>query len=195
MHIIKSDPDSHIQHFSAKVLRPFKSGLSFVLLTTSALVTNSRLAIGLAIALASVVGVPTARAADNGQCPAWNAASVDNKFLEWSNAVDFDASTATRINCVKLEGQPRVLLYAEMPDFSFFKVLVNIAPWDPTVLYATGIDSVGYDNSDTWAFTPPPGISVPEAYVCRAELLRSFTWRQTCAQASKGQPSPAVGSR
>lgn len=131
-----------------------------------------------AVTIASATMAPGSVRAGPGDCTSFSAADIDSCFVEWAAATEFDVMVDA-ISCDDDPSGPDVSLLANIDGPGLFHVFVFPSPSNAARLIS---------------FTPvlcntlTQSLGIPEAHICRAEILRSFTWRQLCAQQVNRSP-------
>ncbi len=117
--------------------------------------------------------------AQPGTCPVFSADDLDAAFFDWAMAVGFSPELDS-VSCSDDPATPETFLqFITAPPLpAFGEVDVTLA------------DGLGFTASCVFA-TPAAqldcvgpaqfGLSAPERHICRAEILRSSTWRLFCA--------------
>ena len=134
-----------------------------------------------------VLGFSQTAAADRGMCPAFSAADIDAAFAEWSSVNAFNPSE-DKITCLDDRSVPYTVMtfYIYPPDATFADFVVVVDD-DGNLTGNVSCDSRDIDVSDQTVCDGTDGIAaidldIGEKHICRAEVLRSFTWRQYCSQ-------------
>ena len=126
-----------------------------------------------AVAFASAILAPRRVGAGPGDCEAFSAADIDTCFVDWAAAIDFDAMIDV-IECSDDPRGPTINMRLERADNMFLSF---------TALVSGGRERVALSRSPGGCGDALRiGVAKPELHICRAEVLRSFTWRQLCAQ-------------
>ena len=143
-----------------------------------------------ALALVLLLGAAQPATAQPGQCLAYTAAEIDDAFTAWADATGFDP-VIHGVRCEDDPGLPATELALSVPELptlpNAFHVLLcegcvsgpfNPDQWETFCQVSFPGGPFGRDCEST-AFTS--NLSIPERHICRAEILRSYTWRQLCA--------------
>lgn len=129
-----------------------------------------------AVAFASAIFAPGRVGAGPGDCEEFSAAAIDTCFVVWEAGSEFDA-LMDDIVCSDDATAPGISLsLVSSATTGVFAVLAADIAGIGTVAKAATLPTLAGCN----AFVE--NVQVPELHICRAEVLRSFTWRQLCAQ-------------
>ena len=127
-----------------------------------------------AVTFASAFIVPGSVRAGPGDCAAYSAADIDGCFLAWAEASGFDALT-DNVGCSDNPDLPDARMQAFIGGASAFGVGTGLKP-------RFGGEAFAFSRGPEECSSDAEFLEIPELHICRAEILRSFTWRQLCAQ-------------
>ena len=128
-----------------------------------------------AVVFASAIFAPGRVSAGPGDCTAYSAADIDTCFVAWADTNGGFDAVMDGILCIDNpagtgSGGPVIRMDLTIAGGSLLRVGTN----DFQAQLASFMPAE--------CGTLVPGIGTPERHICRAEILRSFTWRQLCAQ-------------
>jgi hypothetical protein len=135
--------------------------------------TAASLAIATVMALAISVGASIPARAQSGLCPSFSASDIDVEFLKWLDDTGVDLGlAAVEIDCIDSPSVPDVE-FAVDPNRNMNFFGARVSPEE-----AIGVSLV--DDVQTLWGPRLADLTVSEAHICRAEILRSVAWRQNC---------------
>lgn len=137
---------------------------------------------GISVAVAAVavaiLFTPAGASAGPGECPAFTAATIDNCFAIWQLASEFDP-VVDQTTCADDQSVPNTHIFLAVGGVSGPRYSAFTEEGEPGIFGAQM--SARLDRHEPICTTLlGTGLSVPERHICRAEIIRSFTWRTLC---------------
>ena len=129
----------------------------------------------------SEIAEVVAKSSRPGECPGGLTSElIDQCFIAWSQEIEFDPATSP----IWCQDEPRsaAIDFVASQDASPMEPFVFDLSADRGVNFLTSYPPVEADggvNCDI-EFDYPP-LTTADSHICRAEVLRSYTWRLLCA--------------
>ena len=121
-----------------------------------------------------------------GQCPVFNAADVDN-FAIAAGIAPLAEADLQELVCEDDPTIPRTRILARISPQTVLSGIAGPVIPDETDWIAQMSCSL---NGTSCGFLGSAGpFTVGEEHICRAEILRSFTWRRLCAKKVDRRPA------